>query len=60
MLSGGGVKWRWVPSPDLVSFKVTFLVEVMSSPAVLRREKEGSVTDRRLWGWECEARVEPD
>lgn len=49
-----------MPSPDLVSFKVTFLVEVMSSPAVLRREKEGSVTDRRLWGWECEARVEPD
>lgn len=52
------VRGRWVSSPDLVSFKVTFLVEVMSSRAVLRQER--SVTDLRLWGWECEARVEPD
>ena len=32
----------------------------MSSPAVLRPEQEASVTDQRLWGWDCESRVEPD
>lgn len=40
--------------------KVTFLGEVMSSPAVLRLEKEISVTNLWLWGGACETRVEPD
>lgn len=57
---GAGTRGRGPPPPDLF-FKVTFLVEVMSSPAVvLRLEKEASVTNLRFWGGDCETGVEPD
>lgn len=57
--SGGGVGEGGALSGSLYD-KVTFLGEVMSSPAVLRLEKEASVTNLWLWGGACETRVEPD
>lgn len=41
-------------------YKVIFLGEVLSSPAVLRLEKEAAVTNLWLWGGACETRVAPD
>lgn len=40
-----------------VLLKVAFLGDVMSSPAVLRLEKEASVTNLWVWGKDCETRV---